>query len=241
MKPGNQRRKAVFNWSGGKDSALALLKVLQEQEYDVVSLLTTINQDSARSSMHGIPVSLLKKQAESIGVPLYLVPLDSGGEMAGYEQGMRQAVAHFKALGVTHFIFGDIFLHDVKTYREQRLAPEGITVVEPLWNKKPDEVMREFIDSGLQTIIVTTTAECLDESYIGRLIDEKLAGDLPDGVDVCGENGEYHTFCYAGGMFRQPVPFRLGEPIQKSFPIKLSDGTIKEYTYWFANLLDESS
>jgi uncharacterized protein (TIGR00290 family) len=234
----NRRKRAVFNWSGGKDSALALYKVLQGQEYEVVSLLTTVNQDSSRSSMHGIPVSLLQKQADSIGIPLHLVSLAPGGEMAGYEQAMQQAVDHFKAQGVVHFIFGDIFLHDVKSYREQKLRPHGITVVEPLWGKTSAEIMTEFLASGLQTIVVTTTADILDQRYIGRLIDKDFIQDLPPGVDVCGENGEYHTFCYAGGMFRNPVPFALGGPFQKSFPIKLSDGSTQNYAYWFANLQD---
>lgn len=129
----DKRIKAVFNWSGGKDSALALWKVLQAGEYEVVSLLTTVNRENQRSSMHAIPVALLQKQAESIGIPLYVAELEPGREMQGYEETMRLAVNHFLKMGVMHFIFGDIFLHDVKVYRERQLAPYGITVAEPLW------------------------------------------------------------------------------------------------------------
>lgn len=231
-------KKAVFNWSGGKDSALALYKVLQEGKYEVVSLLTTVNRDSQRSSMHGIPVSLLQKQADSIGIPLFILDLIPNGIMIDYEEAMSKAVSHFKKQGVTHFVFGDIFLHDVKSYRESKLHPYGIEVVEPLWGKTSAEIINEFLASGLRTVIVTTNADHLDQSYIGRTINTSFIHDLPSDIDVCGENGEYHTFCYDGGMFKNPVPYSLGEPIHKTYPIKLSDGNIKDFSYWFANLQD---
>lgn len=231
-----ERKKAVFNWSGGKDSALSLYKILQDDSYEVVSLLTTVNRDSKRSTMHGIPTSLLMKQAESIGLPLYVVDLTPKGEMIDYESSMATAVYHFLQQGVDHFVFGDIFLHDVRSYREKQLAPYGVTVVEPLWDKSSEQIMDEFLESGLQTVIVTITEGSVSEQLIGRLIDRELVESLPTEVDVCGENGEYHTFCYAGGMFRTPVPFSLGEPLRQSFPVKHEDGSIKEYTYWFANL-----
>ena len=228
--------KAVFNWSGGKDSALALHKVLNQEDYEVVSLLTTVNKDNKLSTMHNIPVLLLQKQAESIGIPLYIVELNSGGNMKEYEKAMQSAVDHFKKKEVTHFIFGDIFLHDVKTYREEKLAPFGIKVVEPLWGKTSEEIIQDFFDSGLKTIIVTTMADLLDKEFIGRRVDEQLLNDLPEEVDVCGENGEYHTFCFAGSIFKNPVSFDLGVPFKKSFPIKMEDGIEKIYSYWFADL-----
>lgn len=230
--------KAVFNWSGGKDSALALHKVLQEKEYEVVSLVTTVNKAEGRSSMHGIPVSLLKKQAESIGLPLYMIDLSTNDGMVQYEEGMKQCVDHFTNQGVKHFIFGDICLHDVKSYREEKLAPYGITVVEPLWGKTSREVMDDFLTSGLQTVVVTTTADILDERYLGRVIDRDFVDALPPNVDVCGENGEYHTFCYAGDLFKTPVNFTLGKPRRISYQVKLDDGTVKEYMYCFADLRD---
>lgn len=228
--------KAVFNWSGGKDSALALWKVLQSGEYEVISLLTIVNKQNQRSSMHAIPVTLLQKQAESIGIPLYVAELEPGGEMQGYEEVMREAVRCFLGRGVTHFIFGDIFLHDVKIYRERQLQPYGVTVVEPLWGKTSIEIMEEFLASGLQTVVVTTMADKLGKDFIGRTVDAGFIEDLPDDADVCGENGEYHTFCYAGGMFRQPVNFALGEPLYRTYPVKQEDGMVKDYAYWFANL-----
>lgn len=232
----DKRIKAVFNWSGGKDSALALWKVLQSGEYDVISLLTTVNRQNQRSSMHAIPAALLQKQSESMGIPLYMAELEPGGEMQGYENTMREAVEYFLARGVEHFIFGDIFLHDVKAYRERQLAPYGITVVEPLWGKTSSEIMDEFLASGLQTVVVTTMAEKLGKDFIGCSIDGGFVKKLPEDVDVCGENGEYHTFCYAGGMFRRPVDFVLDEPLYMTYPVRLEDGHKKDYSYWFANL-----
>ncbi len=229
-------KKAVFNWSGGKDSALALQKILEDKDYEVLSLLTTVNSESNRSSMHAIPLSLLKKQAESIGIPLYMVEITPNSDGETYANAMRKAVGHFKTLGVRHFVFGDIFLHDVKSYREKQLNPYGIEVVEPLWGKSSGEIMNEFLASGLQTIIVTTMADVLDESFIGRRIDEAFICDYPTDADICGENGEYHTFCYAGNIFRTPVSFSLGKPTKVSSSFKMDSGEEKEFRYWFANL-----
>lgn len=228
-------KNAVFNWSGGKDSALALWKAISSGEYRIVSLLTTVNRDTERSSMHGIPVNLLERQAESIGIPLSILELPSG-EMAGYESAMSQAVERFVSQGIDHFIFGDIFLHDVRSYRERQLSPYGVTVVEPLWGKSSAEIMEEFLASGLKTKVITTESEALGREWIGRTIDRRFIDDLPSGIDQCGENGEYHTFCYDGPIFSHPVTFSLGEPFMKCFPVRLDDGSEKSYCYWFADI-----
>lgn len=230
------KKKAVFNWSGGKDSALALYKILQNKEYEIVSLLTTVNRESKRSTMHGIPTSLLQKQAESIGLPLYVVDLTPKGNMEDYETAMNNAIGHFLQIGARHFVFGDIFLHDVRSYREKQLKPHGIEVVEPLWNKTSEQIMEDFLNSGLQTVIVTVTEGMMSDEFVGKTLDRELIESFPDGIDICGENGEYHTFCYAGGMFRDAVDFSLGKPIRQTYPVKLEDGSIKEYSYWLANL-----
>ena len=154
--------KAVFNWSGGKDSAHALWRARQSELYDIVALLTTINRDSQRSSMHGIPLPLLQAQADSIGIPLRIVNLTPQGNLENYAEAMTCAALHFKEQGVTHFIFGDIYLHDVRAYRERQLAPLGIEVVEPLWGVVSSEiVMQQYLASGLKTVIVTTQADGL--------------------------------------------------------------------------------
>lgn len=231
-----ERIRAVFNWSGGKDSAHALLRVRQSGAYEIVALLTTVNRSTRRSTMHGIPLDLLREQADSIGIPLYVVDLTPQGNMADYGSAMSRAVEHFKSQGVTHFIYGDIFLHDVRKYREEQLAPHGIEVVEPLWGKSSEEVIAEFLRSGLRTVVVTTMADGLGEAAIGREIDRAFIESLPDGVDPNGENGEYHTFCYGGPIFRYSIPFRLGGAFLQSCDIRLDDGTVKTYSYWVADL-----
>lgn len=234
-----ERVKAVFNWSGGKDSAHALLRAVQSGRYEIVALLTTVNRDTRRSTMHGIPAALLQAQAESIGIPLHVVDLTPKGDMEDYGAAMSRAAEHFKAQGVTHFIFGDIFLHDVRSYRERQLAPFGIEIAEPLWGRSSEEVMDAFLASGLKTVVVTTMADGLGAGAIGREIDRDFIDALPAGTDPNGENGEYHTFCYDGPVFRHPVPFRLGQPFTRSYDIRLDDGTTKTYSYWFADLREK--
>ncbi|MCD8072278.1 MAG: adenine nucleotide alpha hydrolase [Alistipes sp.] len=204
--------KAVFNWSGGKDSALALYEILRSGEYEVLSLLTTVESGSGQSPLHQIPEKILRDQAASIGLPIYIARMDPQGDNGQYESAMREAVDHFRAQGATHFIFGDIFLSDIRSYRESRLAPYGIEVVEPLWGIPTGELIERFIDSGLQTVIVAATAGILGREFIGRKIDRSFVDSLPAGCDPCGENGEYHTLCYDGPIFRYPVGYKLDRP-----------------------------
>ena len=225
-------KKAVFNWSGGKDSALALYTVLQQKQFEVLALLTTVNEETELSSIHAIPFSLLMKQAESIGIPLYPVFLPKN--LPVYEQRMLDAAQHFKAQGVEHFIFGDIYLSGVRKYREDRLHPLGIEVVEPIWNLDSTEVMQNFLDSGIRTKIIVTDASKLDRSFIGQDIDAALIERMPEDVDICGENGEYHTFAYAGALFKQTVEFEIVETRQMSYDFKLENGEEKTYHYWQA-------
>lgn len=233
------KKKAVFNWSGGKDSAHALWKVMQSGEYEVIALLTTINRDTRRSTMHGIPLSLLKRQAECIGLPLHVVDLTPKGNMEDYTSAMERAVEYFSAQGVSCFVFGDIFLHEVRRYREEQLLPYGMEVVEPLWGKTSEEVMEEFLSSGLKTVVVTTMADGLGEAAIGKQVDCEFVSELPVGMDPNGENGEYHTFCYDGPLFCCPVGFRLGKAFSQSYDVRMEDGTVKTYTYWFGHLEEE--
>lgn len=231
--------KAVFNWSGGKDSALALWEILQEGKYEVISLLTTVNKETKLSSMHNISESLLCKQAESIGLPIHILDLTPKGDMIDYEKAMIKSVEHFKKQGVTDYIFGDIHLEDVRRYREEQLNPLGITVVEPIWEKDTKIVMNKFLKSGLKTIITTTTTDLLGKDFVGRIIDDSFIADLPPNIDICGENGEYHSFCYGGGMFKYPISFKLGSVQTKSYSIKPQDGKEEEFTYYFAEILED--
>lgn len=231
-----ERKKAVFNWSGGKDSALALQKTLKENEFEVVSLLTTINSDTLTSSIHSIPLNLLLKQSESIGLPLYTVALSK--DKNNYEEGMAEAIDHFKYQGVTHFIFGDIFLADVKAYRESKLNPFGIEVVEPLWDKTSEEIMNDFLKSEIKTKIIVTQADKLDQTFVGRELNNEFVNSLPNGIDLCGENGEYHTFSYDGEIFKNRINFKISKVNRITHKFKMDNGDIKSYEYWQAELLD---
>lgn len=232
------RKKAVFNWSGGKDSALALYKVLQSDEYEVVSLLTTVNKSSGTSSMHAIPDDLLQAQADSIGLPLYRVILPEK-DNSGYNNAMTQSTKHFKALGVNHYIFGDIYLHDVRSYREKQLRPLGIEVVEPLWDKTSEEIIEEFLASGIKTKIIVTQAEKLDETYAGLDLNRSFIESLPEGIDLCGENGEYHTFVYQAPYFKNEIKFSLDPPRKEHYDFVMDNGEKKRYYYWQCRLKSE--
>lgn len=229
----NTRKKAVFSWSGGKDSALALHQIVQQHEFEVVALLTTIDAVSETSSIHSVPLNLLEKQAESMGIPLYPVRLSA---QKNYEEAMREAAAHFKVQDVDHFIFGDIFLEDVRAYREKLLQPLGIHLVMPLWGKTSVQVLDLFIASGIRTKIIVTQADQLDKEFIGRELDENFAASLPKTVDACGENGEYHTFAYAGGPFGKPVLFEITEVGKISHSFTMDTGETKTFHYWKAEL-----
>ena len=230
------KKKAVLNWSGGKDSAHALYKILQEGKYEIVSLLTTVNRDTHLSTMHNIPISLLKVQSEHLGIPLEIVDLKANGSMEDYSESMEKIAIHFRNQGVTDFIFGDIFLHDVRSYRQKQLTPLGINVVEPLWGKTSQTIMDEFLETGLKTLIVTTMDNGLGEAAIGKVLDRSFVDSLPNGMDPNGENGEYHTFCYDGPIYDSPIPFTMGAPYKKSFNIGLDDGSEQTFTYCFVDL-----
>lgn len=228
-------KKAVFNWSGGKDSALALKTALESGQYEIVSLLTTISSDTGASTMHHIPAHLLRQQAESIGIPLYTAAVGPGSNLTGYEQAMKEATQHFLGQGVSCFIFGDIHLHDIRKYREEKLTPMGIEVAEPLWELTPAQAMETFLDSGLQTIVTTVTKPDL-KAFIGRSIDREFVRDYPPAYDLCGEEGEYHTFCHDGSIFAYPVAFQTAPVQQAHYTAKLENGNIETYTYWYSEL-----
>jgi uncharacterized protein (TIGR00290 family) len=226
-----KKKKAIFNWSGGKDSALALCKIIQENEYDVTSLLTTVNGDTLNSSIHEIPIDILEAQADSIGIPLHIIKLPTNS-MIGYDKEMEKAVINFKNQGVNYFIFGDIFLYDIKTYRETKLRPYNIEVVEPLWNNNSEEIIEKYLASGIHSKIIITQADKLDKSYVGRELDRIFIESLPENVNVCGETGEYHTLAYSGPIFNKEIEYYLNDPELITHDIKLDNGKIQTYKYW---------
>ncbi|WP_295221216.1 diphthine--ammonia ligase [uncultured Chryseobacterium sp.] len=233
MKP-----KAIFNWSSGKDSALALYKILQEEKFEITSLLTSINKEFQRISMHGVHVSLLEKQVESLGFPLAKLELPKEPSMEEYREMMESIMTDFKKQGVTHSIFGDIFLEDLRKYREDQLAAAGIQGVFPLWKKDTKNLIEEFMDLGFKTIVTCINETYLDKSFAGRVIDKQFIEDLPENVDPCGENGEFHTFTFDGPIFKDPIGFEVGEIVKKTYPKPKSgsDEENGEYVFWFCDL-----
>lgn len=237
---------AYFNWSGGKDSALALYHVRRQNDVDVQLLVTTVNSAFQRISMHGVRVELLQRQSESIGIPLKKIELPEMPSMSDYDSIMRQSVLSLVDAGFKHTIFGDIFLEDLKKYREQQLQPLRIQAHFPLWKRDTKELLREFIDLGFKTILVCIKSEQLDESFAGRVIDNDFIKDLPEGVDACGENGEFHTFVYDGPIFSTPVKFKVGEKVYREYQAPEKDDDICFSTrkspnmgFWFCDLIPE--
>jgi len=209
--------KCVFNWSGGKDSSLSLYYLKQAGQYEVRYLLTSINEKLQRISMHGVRVELLRKQAQSIGIPLYPLLMPQEPTMEVYDGLMSRMLGSFKQEGIEYSVFGDIFLEDLKKYREEQLGRVGMKAVFPIWKRPTTDLAREFIDLGFKAVLVCVDERHLDRSFAGRPIDRQLLKDLPKGVDPCGENGEYHSFVYDGPIFSQPVPVTLGEVVYRTY------------------------
>ena len=215
--------KTYFNWSSGKDSALALYKILQSPEYSIDLLVTTTNKDFGRVSMHGLREELLDKQIESIGIPLQKIPFTENVTMDLYSETMKNAMSSLIDKGFTHGVFGDIFLEDLKAYRDAKLAEVGIQGVYPLWKKDTKALLQEFLALGFKAITVCVNAELLGKEFVGRIIDEQFIKDLPEDVDVCGENGEFHTFVFDGPIFSKPVDFKIGERTLRSYTLHEDD------------------
>ncbi|MGY3091028.1 uncharacterized protein (TIGR00290 family) [Hymenobacter sp. UYAg731] len=210
-------QSAIFNWSGGKDSALALHKTRQSGHYKVQTLLTTISEPYQRISMHGVRTALLDRQTAALGLPCRKLLLPETPTMAAYEQLMAATMQDLKGAGATAAIFGDIFLADLRQYRENKLAELGLEAVFPLWGVPTAELIREFIGLGFKTITTCVNEKFLDQSFVGRVIDEDFLRDLPANVDPCGENGEFHTFVFDGPLFSQPIPFEKGEIVYRKY------------------------
>ncbi|MBZ9731465.1 diphthine--ammonia ligase [Salegentibacter sp. JZCK2] len=210
-------KKAYLNWSSGKDAAMSLYKVCKEGEYSVEKLVTTVNTEFNRISMHGVRIELLQKQAECLDLPLHQIELHGEISMQKYNEVMEVETNKLLDEGFTHSIFGDIFLEDLKRYREKQLEKIGAKAVFPLWNRNTKELVEEFISSGFKAIVVCVNNEKLDKSFCGRTIDSDFLNDLPEGVDPCGENGEFHTFVFDGPIFKEPVDFKIGEMVEKYY------------------------
>jgi uncharacterized protein (TIGR00290 family) len=211
------KEKIIFNWSGGKDSALCLHKILQRNQYEILCLLTTISELYQRISMHGVRIDLLEKQAEMLRLPLVKVSIPETAAMEQYDNAMNVVLSELKLQGATLSAFGDIFLEDLREYREQKLAEAGLKGMFPLWKIPTGELARKFVDTGFKAIVTCVNEKYLDKSYAGRIIDHDFLKDLPDRVDPCGENGEFHSFVFDGPIFNNPVPFQRGKIVYRKY------------------------
>lgn len=207
--------RTVLAWSSGKDAAWALHRLRADPAFEVVGLLTTLNRAARRVAMHGVRQELLEQQAAAVGLPLYPVPLPSPCDDAQYEAIMREVVQRLRADGIGAMAFGDLFLEDVRRYRERTLASTGITPVFPLWGIPTSSLAREMVAAGSRGIVTCVDPRRLDRAFAGRTFDAGFLDDLPPGVDPCGENGEYHTFAYAGPMFEAPLPLEGGPIVER--------------------------
>jgi uncharacterized protein (TIGR00290 family) len=210
------RQPVILSWSGGKDSAMVAYHLLASQKYEIAALLTTVTEEYDRISMHGVRCELLERQAESLAIPLHkvMIPKECPNEI--YEKRMNDAFTHFKARGLTKIAYGDLFLEDIRQYRDERLAQAGMTGVYPIWLRDTDELVRTFIGLGFKAKLACVDTQAIDASFAGREIDASLLQDLPRSADPCGEHGEYHSFVYAGPILKKPIDCKAGETTMRA-------------------------
>jgi len=199
--------RVLLSWSGGKDSALALHELSRSGEYDVAALLTTVTEGTHRVGMHAVPRELVAAQADALGIALREIAIPPFPPNEVYEARLQSVLEEYAALGIRRVAFGDLFLEDIREYREGTLARLGMSGLYPIWKRDTAALAREFVALGFRAVLVCVDLRALDRSFAGRLLDERLLADLPPGADPCGENGEFHSFVFDGPGFRRPVAF----------------------------------
>lgn len=219
-------KPALMSWSGGKDSCLALYEIQQSKDYRIAALLTTVTRDYDRISMHGVRRELLESQAASLRLPLHQVLISKGATNEEYEASMAEAFDKYRESGIDSVVFGDLFLADIRAYRDQFLARHKMRGIYPIWQRNTTAFIKEFIELGFKAAVTCVDSKALDQSFAGRIIDYEFLTALPAQVDPCGENGEFHTFVFDGPSFAQPVQFCAGEIVAR-------DG------FWFCDLLPQ--
>ena len=210
------KEKVIFSWSGGKDSAIALHEIQKAGQYEIRTLLTTVNAEYDRISIHGVRRELLEQQARSLGLPLEQILLLKDFSNEEYENKMQKTLEKYKEAGVNSVVFGDIFLEDLKQHRENKLSTIGMTGVFPIWKKDTRKLAQKFIDSGFKAVITCVDSQVLDKKFVGREFDSQFLSELDDEIDPCGENGEFHSFVYDGPIFQNTIKQK-----RQTFPQKL--------------------
>jgi uncharacterized protein (TIGR00290 family) len=219
------RERVLFTWSGGKDSAMALYELRRTGGYEVAALLTTVTEDYGRVSMHGVRSALLDRQAGSLALPLEKVHITKESGNIEYEEKMGEALARYRRGGVLSVAFGDIFLEDLRRYRESKLSKAGMKGLFPLWKMDTAGLAREFISLGFKAVVTCVDSDVLEGRFAGRDYDEGFLAELPPSVDPCGENGEFHSFVYDGPIFRDRIGFEKGEVV------------LRDKRYYFCDLM----
>lgn len=225
-------KRVAFHWSGGKDSALALSVLLDRDDVEVDRLVTTVHADRGESTVHGLPVEVLKAQARSIGIALHTVAV-AGPGLLGYVEAINAAARQMRHEGIDAFGFGDLSCSGVLDHKQQQFGPLGLEIVEPLWDLSSQECIERFLGSGIHAVTVVVDASVLDPTYLGVELDRGFVERLPKGVDPCGEFGEYHSFAYDGPLFGEPVAFSMSPIRNLKREIGTTEG-LRTYEYWLA-------
>jgi len=207
--------KALLSWSTGKDSAFTLAVLREQAEVDVIGLVSTINAGAGRVAMHGVRRELLLRQADAVGLPVHEVNIPWPCSNEQYEAAMSAVIAAAHEQGVTWMAFGDLYLADIRAYREEKLRGTGLQPMFPLWGRDTSALAREMLAAGIAAVVSCVDTAQLDPAFAGRSFDQKFLGDLPRTADPCGENGEFHTFTWNGPGFRRPVPVTVGESVDR--------------------------
>lgn len=230
------KKKLTFSWSGGKDSAFALYRLLNNKEFEICSLHTIINKQTGRVGMHGVREELIRQQAACINIPLEIIYLDKDVSNASYEKALKDFCLSKKAQGIHTIGYGDIFLEDLKNYRTEKLAAVDMEAVFPIWKENTLQLINTFINHGFETIICSASAKFFKEGDAGKVIDKTFIENLPEGIDPCGENGEYHTFVYKGPIFNKKLYFKTGQRTYQTYQITTTDHH-EENGFWFIDLI----
>lgn len=221
-------KRVTISWSGGKDSAFALYKVLCDPTFEVIGLHTVFNSENRRVGLHGIREELIEKQAEVIGLPLTKLYLESSEDHETYKRLMKDYYADCVRQNIEGVVFGDIFLEDLKRFRDELLTEAGLAGIYPLWKCDSDTLLSQFLDVGFKTIICACNRQMLSDQFVGKVLSESLMKDFPKNVDVCGENGEFHTFVFDGPCFKKRVDFSPGGTVTKEYHYKIKNETGEE-------------
>ncbi|OSZ78036.1 ATP-binding protein [Chitinophagaceae bacterium IBVUCB1] len=228
--------KTVLNWSSGKDAALAYHLLQQGGQYDVQTLLTTVNNEHERIVMHGVREELLNAQAAAMGIPSRKIYLHAAPDDSTYKNAMRDNLIELKEQGISTAAFGDIFLEDLKAYREEQLRAVGFEAVFPLWKRDTRELITVLEETGIQAMVICVNEKFLGKEFLGRTVDRQFLQDLPDGVDACGEHGEFHTFVCNAPYFSKPIAVQQGEIVYKNYTPATNDKGVWHTGFWFMDL-----